>query len=495
MAQSRVTLAGTWSASPMAERWNVGVWGTACGPQPVARDYPGGQVTIREEGAELVLTGAGRTFRTNDCWEQPPGAGRSGHSASARAWQTGCANGANDPRHAKITTSIRATDSAIYLDETGEYHFRIEGQDCTASARRSRTYTLVLRQGETAAPTAAPATAAPATAAPATQPAPQPTPAELPPTAAPAQRSAPKGCTSVGDPARIEVKPARKLMRPGEHFTFRALVLDANGCGVDVRPTWATATAGAKVSVTAPGTVSVGADATDGTIEILATVGGKAIKVTVEVATAERYEALLATAGSADAGAFEESAVAVVATGDLGSHASIAEDTARSRKQLFVMIVGGLAFLLAIVGVVLLRRATRNRAAGPRPDDAEADEPHFGPSAQPTSGLLVCPSCKTECPPGTVFCPRDGNHLVPLAGGLLGAAAGGVCPTCGRGFDPGVKVCPTHGDDLVPAPVHRAAKKPAAAAPRGKICPVCGQRYGAEAEFCGKDGASLVLVN
>ena len=49
VAQTSPTLAGTWSAGPLAERWNVGVWGTACGPKPVARDYPGGPVTIREE--------------------------------------------------------------------------------------------------------------------------------------------------------------------------------------------------------------------------------------------------------------------------------------------------------------------------------------------------------------------------------------------------------------------------------------------------------------
>jgi hypothetical protein len=491
-AQARPTLAGTWSAGPMIERWNVGMWGTACGPQPAAKDYAGGQVTIREEGSELVITGVGRTFRTSDCWELPPGAGRSGHSASARSWQTGCANGANDPRHAKITTSIRATDSSISLDETGEYHFRLEGQDCTASARRSRTYALLQRQGEAPA-----ATAAPAPTAAATQPAPAATPAEQPAAATPAPRPAANRCTSVVDPARIEVKPARKLMRPGEHFAFRAQVVDANGCPVDVRPTWAVATPGAKASVTAVGMVAVADDAADGSVDILASVGGKAVKVTVEVATSERYEALLATATSADAGAFEESAMAIVATGNLGSHASVAEDAARARKRTFVMIIGGLALMLAVLGVVLLRRAGRGRAsAGSEPGSDNADEA-LDPKTAAPSGLHVCPSCKSEFPPGRDFCPRDGNRLVPAAptGGTPVAPGGGLCPTCGRGYDPGVKVCPTHGEDLVPAPVHRAARKPSISTPRGKICPVCGGRYGADAEFCGKDGAALVLVN
>jgi hypothetical protein len=490
MAQSAVTLAGTWSAGPMAERWNVGVWGKACGPQPAAKDYPGGRVTITQEGAELVFTGAGRTFRTSDCWEQPPGAGRGGHSASARSWQTGCANGTNDPRHAKIATTIRATDSAIYLDETGEYHFRIEGQDCTASARRSRTYTLLQRQGETAAPTTAPAPTAAAT-----QPATPAVAAAPPPTTAPAPRPPARTCTDVGGPARIEVKPPRKLMRPGEHFAFRAQGVDSNGCPVDVRPAWAVATPGAKASVTAAGMVAVADDATDGSVDVLASVGGKAVKVTVEVATAERYEALLATATSTDTGAFEESAVAVVATGNIGSHASVADDSARARKLTFVLIIGGLALALAILGVVLLRRAGRGHTVAGADSDLE-DVQSLGSKATHLSGLLVCPSCKNEFPPGTDFCPRDGNRVVPapLTGDLPVATGGGVCPTCGRGFDPGVKVCPTHGEDLVPAPVYRA-RKPAISSPRGKICPLCGGRYSAEAEFCGKDGAALVLVN
>lgn len=503
-AQARVTLAGTWSASAMAERWNVGVWGTACGQQPVAKDSPGGQVTIREDGAELVITGAGRTFRTSECWEQPPGGGRGAHSAAARAWQTGCANSPNDPRHAKITTSIRANDSTIYLDETGEYHFRIEGQDCTASARRSRTYTLVQRQGDapaaTTTPTAAVPTATPTAAAPTATAPPQPaaTAPEQPPAAAPAARPAANRCASVGDPARIEVRPARRLMRPGERFTFRATVLDAAGCAVDVRPVWAVATPGAKASVTPTGTVAVAEDATDGPVELQASVGGKAVKIAVEVATAERYEALLATATSADAGGFEESAVAVVATGNLGSHASVAEDTARARKRTFVLVVGGLAVALAAVGIVLLRRAGRGRgAAAAGPDSNDPDAPPFDPGLRPANGPLVCPSCKSEYPPGTEFCPRDGNHLTAAsaAGSPPVGPGGGICPTCGRGFDPGVKVCPTHGEYLVPTPVHLATKKPLPASPRGKICPLCGGRYGAEADFCGKDGAALVLVN
>src|SRR5262249_51258892 len=113
---------------------------------------------------------------------------------------------------------------------------------------------------------------------------------------------------------------------------------------------------------------------------------------------------------------------------------------------------------------------------------------------------VVCPSCRSEFPPGSTFCPNDGNRLVsgPVlpAHGPSSGLAGGVCPTCGRGYDPGVRTCPVHGEDLVPVAVYRATgpKSPVATA-RGKICPSCGGRYGGEATFCGKDGTALVLVN
>src|SRR5678816_2982751 len=62
-AADRPTLAGVWNAGPLTERWNVGDWGKACGPRPVPQQQPGGQVTVREEGGELLMSGVGRTFR------------------------------------------------------------------------------------------------------------------------------------------------------------------------------------------------------------------------------------------------------------------------------------------------------------------------------------------------------------------------------------------------------------------------------------------------
>ena len=40
----------------------------------------------------------------------------------------------------------------------------------------------------------------------------------------------PKACATPGEPARLEVRPSRKLMKTGETFAFHAVVLDAAGC-------------------------------------------------------------------------------------------------------------------------------------------------------------------------------------------------------------------------------------------------------------------------
>jgi hypothetical protein len=499
-AQSRPTLAGTWSATPITERWNIGDWGEACGPKPSESTVPGGQVTIREEGAELAMAGAGHPFRTKECWEQLPGLTPNSHSVASRMWRTRCASGPGDPRQATVVTTLTATDSTLTFDETGEYQFRMQGQNCTASVRRSRSFTLVQRLGE------APVTATPIPSTRTDPPAPQPEPArEVPPAQAappPSER-----CAVSGEPARVEVRPAHKVLRPGEKFTFRSTVLDARGCPVDIRPTWTITTPGAKVTISPWGSVAVADDATDGHVDLLASIEGRGVRLGIEVATPARYEALLASAQT-DGGEAEESAVAVVATGNVGGSMAIAEDKARTRKTLFVLIVGGLALGLAGFGFVMMRRASAN-AAREEAEDADVD-PGTGaapapapPVAAPGRGAapaFVCPSCRNEFPAGSGFCPNDGNRLVPVvdpkAAGPLGISPGGICPTCGRGYDPGVKVCPVHGEDLVPVGVYRAAVARAASpVQRGKICPSCGGRYAGDATFCGKDGTALVLVN
>jgi hypothetical protein len=422
-AQERPTLSGTWTASPLTESWTVSEWGEACGPKPAPQGAGGGSVQIREQGGELSIVGAGRAFSTAQCWEQMPGVARSSHSASGngRFWRTRCTSPPNDSRRTAITTSISATDTTISLNETGEYAFIINATNCRASVTRSRSLTLVRREGE-----APPAASASAAASPAPPPAPAPSPEP---------RAASRCTGAAGEPARLEVHPSKKLLRAGDKFTFRAVVLDADGCATGTRPTWLIAAGplAAKATVDAAGTLAVAPDAEEGKLDVNASVAGKGVVVHVEVASPEHYDAMLGASGFNDAGEADQPAVAVIAAGTIGGRTAAAQDGARERKVAFVAIVGGVAFLLAFAGLVIVRRGTR--------------------PIEPVEGEDAIPSG----PESSANASRE----------------------------------PTAPANPAPAaPVAPQAKKP-----RGKICPTCGERYPSEATYCGKDATFLVLIN
>jgi hypothetical protein len=441
-AQDKPTLNGSWTASALTESWSIGDWGEVCGPRPAPHGAGGGAVQIREQGGELSIIGAGRAFTTAECWEQMPGLSRTSHSSSGggRFWRTRCTTPANDPRRAAVTTTMSATDAAIQLNETGEYQWSIKDATCRASVTRARSFSLVHREGDT--PPAASASAAPvatASAAPSPPPAPERLPARCP-------------AGSAGEPTRLEVHPGKKLLRAGDTFTFRAVVLDAEGCPTGTRPTWSIAPGplSGKASIDAGGALAVAADAGEGKLEVSASVAGKGVTVTIDVASPEHYDALLGVSGLNDAGETEQAAVAVIAAGTIGGRTAVAQDAARERKVLFVTIVGALAAALAFVGLVLVRRGTR--PADALEGEADGDAPASSPE--------------------------------PVSSGSEGAPGG-----------PGPE--PLHdGGASGPAPGPAAAPAPAGnPAGRGKICPTCGERYPSEAGFCGKDATKLVLLN
>ncbi|MEI9949709.1 MAG: hypothetical protein WDO74_12210 [Pseudomonadota bacterium] len=484
------TLAGRWSATPMRSDWIIGEWGKACGPTPSGGGAVGGNVTITSSGGELHLSGAGRDYSTTECWEQFPGLSRISHSGGLRGWRSTCKTKAGDPRQATIVTTISATDSQISFDETGQYQFIITGQNCTASVRRTRGLSLVQREGESA-PVASATPPAPSAAPASPSPSPSPTASA---SASATPTPAAKLCALPGSPERLEVRPARKLLRPGDSFEFHTSVLDAAGCAVPLSPLWKVVGEHASLELSGPGRVKVPDSAAESTVELLATLAGHSARVTVEIASKDRYDALLAQKGLNAEGESSDVAAARIATSALGGGSVVTRDDSQRRRIIFVGVVGGTALVLGLLGFALVQHG-RRKPLEPEPRAPRTRlAPAITPNHLPPLGK-VCPTCREEYPPEAAFCPNDGNRLVAARGNAEPTGpSGGVCPICGQGYDPGVLTCPKHGEELLPAAM-QAGVRVTDAVPTKKICPVCGKQYTGDSQFCGGCGAALVPVN
>jgi hypothetical protein len=421
-ADDQKTLAGSWAAGPLTVKWIIGDWGPACGPKPSGGGEGVASVQITQSGSELTLSGGGRTYSTTECWELYPGIQRVSHVATGRSWKNVCKTAPGDPRQATLQTSLSATDSSLSFYEAGQYQFVIQGQNCTASVGRYRTYALVQRAGEPDSPP------------------PQASAAKVSP---PAPTATSDRCASPGAPARLEVRPARKLLRAGDVFEFRTLVYDAAGCPLGAKPTWAVEAGGEHIEITTPGTIHVKPDAPEGEARLTASVGGRSALVTVEVASSERYDALLRSGAFNAAGEVDEAASVAIASQSIGAASVVAEDRARERKKVFVAVVGAVALGLGALALVLVgrtRRVAREQAAQEAVRRARAKAMQAAPPRAPDPAP---PRAAPEAP--------------------------------------------------VPEPVPPTA--PVAARPARTICPVCGTQYAPESRFCGKDGATLLPLN
>jgi hypothetical protein len=420
---------------------------------------------------------------------------------SGKTWRTRCVTPPADPRRGAIDTRVDITTAKhIDIQESGRYEISLNSGKCTADVKRTRTFDLLSAEAPVAsAPTPAP-TATPATANP---------------------------CGSPGEPARLEVRPARKLLRTGDTFAFRAIVLDTSGCATRTPTTWALGEAANRtkgLSIDPGGTVTIAPEAAEGTYEIVASAAGKSARVTIEVASPSRYDDLLAASGLNDAGESEGAAIAMIAGETLGGGDAKAVDGSSRRRTAFLAIVFATALCLGVVAIIGARRsrkaaaierdaqerhAERVREVDERRNEKRskhdaalrahetslAEAARLEAEAPPLDApRMLCPACRTDYEPGSLYCPKDSNRLVPLNAPAEAGPLGGICPTCKRGYDPGISICPHDKDELVPYALY-ASRNPSQAPARAKICPTCGGRFDGNAAFCGKDGTALVLLN
>jgi hypothetical protein len=399
-------LAGKWHAEPMTVRWVIGSWSEACGPRPSGGGDQGGPVTIEEHGGELVIAGQGGSFSSEQCWQMHPGLSRQSHAATGATWKTTCRSAPSDARQEILQTTVSLVGETLSLQESGQYQFVVQGQTCAASSGRWRTY-----RREPAAPP----------------------PFEAPTAPAPAARNP---CATPGSPARIEVRPSRKLMRAGESFHFRSSVFDAQGCSLGTPVAWSVSPASASASIDG-GRLTVAEGAADAELSITATAASQSVGVQVEVVSDERYAALLASGNFNAEGASSEAATATITAGSLGARQGVSQPGPSDRKWTFVGLVSAIALVFALIGVWLLRRASRGGAMAvsrgrPLPDTGTvvfADEDTIGeplrrldatrleaapppPALKPAS---VCPVCGTMYDKRAArVCPKDGAQLLPI---------------------------------------------------------------------------------
>lgn len=479
-ARAELKVDGRWRQTALREDFTVQQWLNGCGPAPQSGSQGGGEiVALRMEGDELAFVGGGRVYRTNQCYDPMPTLLRERHSrdGSGKAWTTRCATPPNDPRKAILNTLVTATtDTRIDLQETGRYEVVLETGRCMADVKRTRSWTLVTDE-----PPASTATAPPATA--------------------PKAEPKPPACEAPGAPARLEVRPSKKLLKTGESFQFRPVVLDAKGCATRTATTWKLASPAKGVTVDpANGNVVVAADAVEGAVEIVATAAGKDAKVVVEITSPGHYDELLARSGLNASGENDSASVTTLGTGSLGAGEGTVEDAAKERRVLFIAAVGVLLVVLAVLGVGLQRRTKRAKAL-----EAEAEARH---EARVQEVLERRKQREEEHE------AQKRAHEASLAAAAAERPAHSVrkpdapkepdktCPVCGREQPWPIAFCPHDGSKLVapgtgtvampmpaPAIAHQATPK------RGKICPTCGDRFEGGAEFCGKDGTQLVLLN
>jgi hypothetical protein len=513
-ARADPSLDGTWKEGPLKEEYTVQKWLSDCGPAPVSGPSGGGEsISVHQEGDELAFVGGGRVFRTNQCYDQMPTLVRETHTRdpSGKSWRTRCTTPPSDPRRAVINTLVSVSSNThIDIVESGRYEISLNEGRCTADIKRTRSFDLAAKEGAVAS-----------AAVPVPAPASTPTPTTV----------ATNQCSSPGDPARLEVRPSRKLLRTGDAFVFRAIVVDANGCATHTPTTWRFAdgaSADKGMSVDSNGKVTIASDATEGTYDLVASASGKSARVSAVVVSPSRYDDLLAASGLDDAGESQAASVAVITGESIGGTDVKAEDGSKRRRSIFLAIVAVVALGLGVVALIGARRtrraaaierdaqerhAERVREADERRREklarhaaaehahvaslAEAAKVAAAEAADARAGTkMICPACRREYESGSLYCPQDSNRLVPFNGphDLSMGPSGGMCPTCKRGFDPGVKVCPHDQDELVPYALY-ASRNTSSSPPRAKICPTCGGRFDGGAAFCGKDGTALVLLN
>jgi len=160
---------------------------------------------------------------------------------------------------------------------------------------------------------------------------------------------------------------------------------------------------------------------------LTASIGGRSAVVTVEIATAARYDKLLQSGAFDSHGEVNEAASVAIASQAIGAGSAVAEDRASGRKWIFVGLVAIIALALGIAGFFVYLRTKQARAAEAAKDAArrarlledakksqETPEVVEPAPVTPRVPKTICPICGQQYPSESRFCGKDGATLLPL---------------------------------------------------------------------------------
>jgi hypothetical protein len=373
-ATGAASLSGTWSASPLKESWSFPAWPEACGPKPPSNGAPGGISEVVEQGGELSFAGAGKAYKTSNCWDQSTGIRRVTHAQNARSWSNTCKTLSSDARQVDLHTSVSASDSRITFRETGHYIYRQGGATCEADVTRSRTYSRVTADhlGSDTRRSSGAASLTPALAAP---------PDETTLTQqAVAARLAPNECPNPGLPSDVRFVHVVPWVEPGGSAQLSAQAVDKDGCATrgtmlyPVEPATPTLAIGERT-----GLLRVAATAEQGTISVIARSGSLSKAVAIPIVSKASRSALLQAPG--DQPIQTNAASQAVADSIIGSSTTRAQDGATERKWWFAGFAGLVVVGLATLGLRLLR-------AGSRSVNERVEPPPFVPGPGAADGPI-----------------------------------------------------------------------------------------------------------
>lgn len=469
-ARADLQVDGRWKQGPVREEWTVQQWlPDKCGPVPTSNSSGGGEpISLRLEGDELTFVGGGRVYKSNQCYDQMPTLQRETHSrdANGKTWRTRCTTPPNDPRKAILNNLVIVqNDTHIDLVETGRYEVALDNGQCIADVKRTRSYDVVADTPVASATASTPPAPAVTEKAP-----PEPKPGV---------------CDTVGDPARLEVRPSKKLMRPGETFQFRPVVVDAKGCNTHTPTTWKlAANAPSGASVDASGKVTLTKDIPEGSFDVLVIANEKETKVSVEVASAAKYDDLLATSGLNSAGESEAASVVTIGSTSIGAGEGRVEDRSKQRRWMFIGIIGGVLAVLLVVAIILRGRAKKADAI-----EREALNRHEEELAE---------HARRRDEKRAQYNAQKRAHEESLAAAEEAKArAKAAAIAHAQQVNAANRAAPPSRAPNAPTGTAMMPQVPPAAAPRrrGKICPTCGERSDGSTDYCAKDGTALVLLN